>query len=584
MAVGESAVLSDPAQVAAFELVGAAEERHYEVAVQSGSETFGGSTAMQLSLQASGATASAVDRGGLGTRPGFSSLPDHIARRLNALELEDRLRRAAREELRRVGARPIRARSGGPGPRLSVASSPPTVGESVEFNLAVTPQLTVNCDSQKKIDAVYRFVGQHYAIAEDVQNAGHLTPADYQSLGQTFDDVIYPTLTAYFGEPADIDGNGVAVALITAEVNKLTPRNSGTLIAGFFFSGDLVSPSTCPATNEAELLYVVAPDPNGDFSDPISIGTAISLARTTGAHEFMHLLNTQQRVTIGGGSLLDREVAWLDEGLAHLAEEVTGLGVVGLPTRANLDLDGLSPEGDQVAQDAFNDFHLLNLIRAARFLLEPEETPALGDANGDDPADVSTLLMRGYGYMFTRWLGDHFGPPGAGVIPGSREEALFRELSSGGPTFLTGTSNVERAVQVIAGQSVEWRDLVADFLGMVVVDDTGLPGLDPRLTSLSFDYRALFLQLSEADFVDSNGNPAPPPTALQNEYPLMPTRLPLGETTNTTRSFTVEASAGAFFTIEGGPTTPDAVVRLTTSAGAPLPGSAAAQVTVVRVR
>ena len=72
-----------------------------------------------------------------------------------------------------------------------------------------------------------------------------------------------------------------------------------------------------------------------------------------------------------------------------------------------------------------------------------------------------------------RWLGDQFGPAGSGPVPGSAEDALFRELSSGGPAFLSGPSNIERAVQVVAGQSRSWDELLAEFLGMLAVDVAG---------------------------------------------------------------------------------------------------------------
>ena len=90
--------------------------------------------------------------------------------------------------------------------------------------------------------------------------------------------------------------------------------------------------------------------------------------------------------------------------------------------------------------------------------------------------------------------------------------------------------------------------------------------------------------MSQSDFVDPNGNPVPPPDVLQNPYPLIPQVLPLGAGTNLSRTFTVNASTGGFFTVQGSSTTPDAVIEITTSTGADLPSSARAQVTVIRTR
>ncbi len=587
---GESAVLTDADEVRAFQLDGGAERRDYEVIVQSASETFGAQTSMRIKLRdAATASSSVVDRRQtFPAAPAFSlsALPPSVQRRLSGVLLEDRLRESTRRELRRVGARPAvpRARRQEGGVRFSVATRPPTAGEMVTYTLAINSSLQADCNSTNTIDAEFKFVGSNFAIAEDVQVAGVLTDADYQSLGQLLDQTIFPIETDYFGSPADIDGNGVVVALITAEVNQLTAAGSNTLIAGFFWGGDITSKQSCPASNEAELFYVIAPDPGGQFSDPVQVEEALSLARTTLGHEFFHLLNTQQRVTIGGGDFSDDEDTWLDEGIAHLAEEIIGLAEAGHGTRENLDLVAVAPAGDDVAADAFNDFHFLNVLRSADFMLNPSTTMALGSGSGGDPGGTESLRMRGFAYMFARWLGDQFGPSGSGQLPGSNEAMLFRELSSGGPAFLAGVDNVERAVQVVAGQNLQWDQLLARFLGMLAVDDSGLPGLDPLLESRTWDYPGLFLQLSQSDFVDPNGNPVPPPDVLQNPYPLIPQVLPLGAGTNLSRTFTVNASTGGFFTVQGSSTTPDAVIEITTSTGADLPSSARAQVTVIRTR
>ena len=418
LAVGQSVTLTDPAEIRSFQLDGGAGAREYQVIVQSASEAFGGSVGARLSVSAVSASASVVDAAP--SRPALTlgSASAHFERRQRALLMEDRLRRNTRRELQRVGARPAVSRDrSGIGPRFNIASAPPTVGQNVAFKLAVTTDLQVNCNSTDTIDAVIKWVGNHFAIAEDVQSAGHFTQQDYDDLGALLDQTIYPVETTYFGEPADIDGNDVVVALITAEVNRMTPRGAGFLIAGFFFDGDIFDASSCAASNEGELFYLIGPDPGGTYSDPVSVAEALSLARTTVGHEFLHLLNTQQRITIGGGGALADEDAWLDEGLAHFAEELVGLSVAGHGLRQNLDLFDVAPVGDVEAGVAFNDFHLLNLQRVARFMLDPEGTQALGSSTGGDPSGAESLKMRGFAYLMARWLGDQFGPAGSGPLP-----------------------------------------------------------------------------------------------------------------------------------------------------------------------
>jgi len=586
LALGESTTLTDPDEVRKFGIDGAATGRQYQVIVQSATETFGVSTPLRLKVAAAGTSANITEPGPTRFVPSLSSSSRQLERRQRGLMLEDRLRENTRRELARVGAQPVLAgtRSGAGGARFNVASTPPSVGQSVTFKLGVNPDLSVDCNSTQTIDATIKWVGNNFAIAEDTEITAGFSASEFDGLGQLLDATTFPLETAYFGSPADIDNNQVVIALITAKVNRMTPRGANFLVAGFFWNGDLSNLQSCAASNEGELFYLLGPDPGGVFSDPIPTDGALSLARTTVGHEFLHLLNSQQRITIGGGGTLANEDAWLDEGLAHLAEELNGLAEAGLSVRGNLDLDGLVPPGDAIAGAAFNDFHILNLQRAARFALDPEGTPALGDASGRDPGGLESLKMRGFGYLFVRWLGDQFGPAGSGVLPGSMEQMLFRELSTGGPSFLGGTANVERAVQVVSGQTRTWDELLADFLGMLAVDDNGVAGIDPAKSSRTWNYPGLFGQLSQASFIDPQGNPAPPPVELQNPYPLIPDFISINQTTNATKSATLDASTGAFFILDSTAATPDLVLEVTTSTGGALPPGAAAQVTIIRTR
>ena len=75
----------------------------------------------------------------------------------------------------------------------------------------------------------------------------------------------------------------------------------------------------------------------------------------------------------------DLEHSWLDEGLAHLAEELAGLASVGLGTRSNFDLSAVLNSDEEL--DAFNDFHLLNFDRFGRFLQGGCPAKSVGPAN-----------------------------------------------------------------------------------------------------------------------------------------------------------------------------------------------------------
>jgi hypothetical protein len=450
----------------------------------------------------------------------------------------------------------------------------PTVGQRITFSMAVTSTLSVNCNSVNQISAYVMLVGERFVFMEDVRAAGAYTAADYQELNQSLDDIVAPLLIEYYGEPPDLDANDRVFILFTANVNEMTEPGSASFIAGFFFAGDLSDEETCPAGNQAEMLYLQAPDPTGKFGDPVEVDFAKRVAKGTVAHEFLHLLNTTQRVVIGGGGFGDLDDSWSDEGLAHVAEEVSGLALAGLNLRNNLDYDQLL--SSQTALDVFNAYHLFNLSRMGSFLLNPHSTLALGETGGGDPPGQESLEMRGFAWGFLRWLADQYAPAGpAGMLPGSGEQLLFRELSSGGPNHLKGTANVERAVQVVTGQSRSWQELIAEYVAAPIGDDNGI-GLDPTSQILTWDFRSVYSGLNQSNL----GTQSP----FDRPYPLVPVIISLNPSTNTSNSFTVNASTGRYFTLRGGATTPDVVLEVTTQSGAEVPSSVRAQVTILRIR
>src|SRR5436190_1747936 len=63
------------------------------------------------------------------------------------------------------------------------------------------------------------------------------------------------------------DGNGRAIPFFTRSVNKLSPAGSGEVVLGFYYGRDLLPKQgplgSCPGSNEAEMFYLLVPDPNG---------------------------------------------------------------------------------------------------------------------------------------------------------------------------------------------------------------------------------------------------------------------------------------------------------------------------------
>jgi hypothetical protein len=496
------------------------------------------------------------------------------------------MRSSARRELLRSGARPARDVAGGGGSDAAVGfrtarrALVPVVGERKDFLFSVQPDLTVSCDDTAAvIHASVKAVGEHFAIYRDLQENSGFTAADYAEMLATLEDVVYPVDTSYFGEPADIDGNERIIVLVTEETNKLSGQSGLTFIAGFFVPSDLsdsgdpegggtAAGGLCATSNEAEILYLIAPDPGGKHGIPHTVEFAKETVVGVSAHELQHLISAERRLIFGSGGFGDLEETWVDEGLSHVAEELNGLAAAGLPLRANL------PFEEVIADvDLFNRFHLSNFSRLGQtsgcggWMRSPEDTQTIV---AEDPSGCSGLRYRGFAWIFMRWLGDHEGPPGSGVVPGSGEAALFREMVGGGPTHMTGIPNIERAVDEV-GSGRSWEALLADFLIAPGSDDRA-EGAPPRTQILTWDLPDVFLGLHEDDGTRLN---------FAVPYPLEIEQLGF---TTVQDQFSVRSSTAKYYTLESGVVAPDYEIRLLDTVGLPLTAEAAAQLTIFRVR
>jgi len=500
----------------------------------------------------------------LGARPAPASAGALGARG----DLELRLRGAVRREIRRLGLHRRRTRGpapylgvrGGPGGLRGIGGGPVAVGDTLPFSYAVdAAALTVSCtDTAVAIRARVRGVGQHILLVEDVNTpAGGFSNADWDQLFQEYDTQTAPTDAAFFGDPADVDHDGRITVLFTPEVNRLSAPGSNIGIGGFFLALDLLDSGdpardgvpieggmTCPTSNEGEIVYVLAPDPGGQFSDPVSREGAIRNGRAIVAHEIQHLLSAEQRLVFAGVDLDQLETAWLGEGLSHIAEEAVGLTLAGLPNGADLRLEDFPGELDPTG--LFRSYQFPNFGRLRFFLNDPESTPAIAAV---DPLGAQGLQMRGFAWIFLRWLADQFAA-GDG-------RALFRMLSSGGPGSAVGVANVEAAT----GQ--RWEDLISDFALALAADNLSSGGLGVRQQVPSWNlremYRSLQAKTSRPDIFPPEG------------YPLRESTLPLR---SAAFEFSVGPSTARYFRLDMPPRSAALSLEITDlSGGAPSPAA-----------
>jgi len=207
------------------------------------------------------------------------------------------------------------------------------------------------------------------------------TPQVMDSITKEFDDITYPTDSSYYHNPTDVNGDGHIILLFSGRVNQLTPPNTpGGFVGGFFFAGDFFPPidqgggpgSFCLQSNQEEIFYLLSPDPTGRFGNVRTASSVRQGTRGTIAHEFQHMINAGNRFI--NPQVNSFESTWLDEALAHFAEDAVGRVVRGFGDLETLTFATLLPCNTPCSQaNDFNAFFFQNLARLTYWMDEPDK-------------------------------------------------------------------------------------------------------------------------------------------------------------------------------------------------------------------
>ncbi len=374
--------------------------------------------------------------------------------------------------------------------RAAVAAVPaPGDTLSIKIPDASTTDL---CNNFIPTKAVVASVSRRAILAVDTLDGPPLTlftQSVLDSIAQEFDNVTYPTDSSYFNNPTDIDGNGRVIVLFSGQINKLTLPGQKDFVAGFFFAGDFF-PTTgtatgtfCRQSNRAEIFYSLSPDPTGKFNNVRTTSSVRQRTRGTIAHEVQHMINAGNRYL--NPAVKAFESTWLDEALAHFAEDAVGRTQRGFTDLQTLTLADLAPAGDQQANDDFSAFFFQNLGRLTYWMLRPDTSSGIS-ARAD-----RNLSSRGAGWAIIRYAADNYsaGSP----------RALTRKLAAGPDT---GTTNLTAATQTPIDT------LVSGWLVAMYADHLGIPGLDPKYQYRSYNFRDVMPPVASA--VLGNQTPAYP--------------------------------------------------------------------------
>ena len=249
-------------------------------------------------------------------------------------------------------------RLGPPGARLT-QDSRQGVGSSREFWIY---DFNTGSNSRALITATLRAAGVRCNVYMDDASPVQLTAAQLLQLVNAWDSAIYANVTAIFGVPTDVDGNGRVNLLFSPRLGQFS---GGSYIGGYFDSTDLYSRAQRQYSNECELLYLNTLLITQNQQD-------IRLAFNVLPHELQHLINFRFR--------LGQDWVSVDEGLSGLAESLAGYGL----------------------NNGAAGYQLLYKVR--EYQLAPEKYPAM-------TSEYQQFVLGHYGsaYLFMQYLLDRFG-------------------------------------------------------------------------------------------------------------------------------------------------------------------------------
>ena len=179
----------------------------------------------------------------------------------------------------------------------AITATPLTVGQLLDLNAAIGGCGTAPDIRKARVEAISTPASPTqpvlYAVQEVVETSpgsgdwhppvpGGFQTADFQAISDAFTQLppgttapgsgllaglpkngMANTFVGMFGNLSDVDDNGGVIVFFTKKMNELSPPASSELQIGMFQPRDLLSAASCAGSNQAEILYMMVPDPTG---------------------------------------------------------------------------------------------------------------------------------------------------------------------------------------------------------------------------------------------------------------------------------------------------------------------------------
>ena len=288
--------------------------------------------------------------------------------------------------------RPVRASTSTPTGPLPDAIEPALPPPERAFSLLMSEGDPACAGNYRAIRAMLRAIGRCVQVYVDEDDLERFGPDALREVVSTFDDRIEPATARALGRAPDVDGDGRFTVLVTGKLGH--GMGGRRAVDGFVRSADLDPDLPSPFGNRRDMLALNA-----------AMGPGPHL-RTVLAHEYAHAVLAGLKAFGGPGGTRSgpEEDGWLDEAIAHLAEDLLG------DSRTNLD------------------------YRISAFLNDPSRYRLV-------VADyVEAGLFRGHGnrgstYLFLRWCADREGPDLLGRLARSKRRGVAAIEEATGTPF-----------------------------------------------------------------------------------------------------------------------------------------------------
>lgn len=414
-----------------------------------------------------------------------------------------------------------------PGPTSAVGAQIATIGAVSTIKL---PNIDVAnyCSVSTPINVRTVFVGQRAIIVEDTASVfnGKATLQGqmngyFAQVGNEFDNVMWPILTANFGNPLVRDsllsGTGKVVMVFSPRVNAF----QGGSVLGFAVTCDLAPVAQAPSSNLGEYFYAPVPtDAAGGYVNGETRDSWLRLIRATVIHEVKHVTSFAERLA---RNLPFEELSW-EEGMARNVEELFARTFYGTQGKQNTTYAASVSCDLRFSNAAFPQcanrpvLMLRHFDGLETYLALTEAYTPLGRVFATDATFYASA------WSIERWAADHLAPA---------EAQFLKDLTTG---TSTGVSNLE------ARTARTWEEMLGEWsLAMYLDDEPGFTPENVRLRMPSWNLRDVWLGLCSD--LGPCTNPNNPLQFYPRPNPFQPQVLPFG-------AFSANASiAGGSFRI-----------------------------------